>query len=320
MPVRVTEYLGHSTAQAGATITPATKGAQCPFANGVPCKKIENDGKPPVCSVRKHSRGMDGMLWIVCSKRLCASQHDISLSPYQSDMLFAIARLLYGDRITKGDILIKSEEQIKFRVPDAKPYRADFTFQISDPTKATLNGQPRFIVEMQGGGETSNTKLLTSGVVGAWETSAHRSNADLAKTATDVGTLETNAWRRQQEQLLVKGSAAKTTGNCGMALCIGQALYAYVVKKIDPAKIQGISKTPPHDAWSLAIIPIVETDANDPDGINVGDSLALKPDATKTLYLDYDEFVHLLVSQGGNSSEAFMGECLDLNGATHTIP
>lgn len=313
MAVKVSEYLGHSTEQSGASIRPVTGTPLCPFANGERCKKVVNDKKPPVCSVRKNSRGKNGLLWIVCSKRLCASQHNLTLSAYQSEMLFAVAKILYGNMISKADVLVKSEEQIKFRVADAKPYRADFTIQLTDPSKATLNGQEKFIVEMQGGGETSNTGQLTD-LINQWAAPGQPTNSTISSIAAKVGTLETNAWRRQQEQLLVKGSAAKNTGKCGIALCIGESLFNYIIKKIDPQKIQGIKKNPPAQAWSLAIIPVIEACTTDPAGIKVGDSLPLKPDITKTLYMDYDEFIHLLVSQGENSKEAFEGDCINLDG------
>lgn len=313
MAVKVAEYLGHNTEAPGATVAPVLDVKPCPFMNGELCKKLSNDKKPPICSVRKTARGRDGALWITCSKRLCASQHNISLSQYQSDMLFAIGKILFGDGISKSDVLIKSEEQISFLEPTAKPYRADFTMQLKDPVKSSIRGKNRFIVEMQGGGETSNTGKLTSQVE-AWSNLSSRTNADLTRPVKDVGTLETNAWRRQQEQLLVKGSSAKATGECGMALCIGQALYDYITKKIGAAKLQLYRNNPPQVAWSLAVIPIIEVVKTDPEGISVGDSLSLKPDKANTLYMDYDIFVGLLVAQGGDSGAAFSGNCLDLDG------
>lgn len=313
MAVKVAEYLGHHTEVSGATVSPATSIGICPFTDGEPCKKIANDKKPPVCSVRKTARGQDGALWITCSKRLCASQHSLSLSPYQSDMLFAIAKILFGDGVSKSDVLVKSEEQINFLVAEAKPYRADFTMQLKAPMKSSIKGKGRFIVEIQGGGETSNTGKLTSQIK-KWFDNAVRTNADLTVPIASVGTLETNAWRRQQEQLLVKGSSAKATGECGMALCVGETLFNYIVKKIGDARIQPYSHNPPTVAWSLAIIPFIEAKAADPEGIGIGDSLALKPDKAHTLYMDYDDFVRLLVAQGGDSAGAFNGDCLDLNG------
>lgn len=313
MAVKVAEYLGHNTEVPGATVTPVLDAQPCPFMNGELCKKITNDKKPPLCSVRKTARGQDGVLWITCSKRLCASQHSISLSQYQSDMLFAIGKILFGDGISKSDVLIKSEEQIAFLESTAKPYRADFTMQLKNPVKSSIRGHNRFIVEMQGGGETSNTGKLTAQIA-TWSSLQNRTNTDLTSPVKNVGTLETNAWRRQQEQLLVKGSSAKATGECGMALCIGQALYDYITKKIGAAKLLLSKNNPPQVAWSLAVIPIIEVSKTDPEGICVGDSISLKPDKANTLYMDYNSFVNLLVAQGGDSGGAFKGNCLDLNG------
>ena len=313
MAVKVAEYLGHNAEVPGATIAPVGDTQLCPFTNGDPCKKLANDRKPPVCSVRKTARGHAGTLWITCSKRLCASQHNISLSAYQSDMLFAIAKILFGSGVSKRDVLIKSEEQIAFLEAEAKPYRADFTMQLKPPAESSIKGKSKFIVEMQGGGETSNTGKLTAQIE-KWFDAPSRTNADLTEPVKDVGTLETNAWRRQQEQLLVKGSSAKATGECGMALCVGEALFDYIIKKIGKTRLYSFSNNPPQVAWSLAIIPIIEARDTDSEGISVGDSLALKPDREKALYMDYDNFVNLLVAQGGDSNMAFKGNCLDLNG------
>ena len=313
MAVKVTEYLGHNAEVPGATVTPVGTTQPCPFTNGDQCKKLANDKKPPVCSVRKTARGHAGTLWITCSKRLCASQHNISLSSYQSDMLFAIAKILFGSGVCKSDVLIKSEEQIAFLEEEAKPYRADFTMQLKPPAESSIKGKSKFIVEMQGGGETSNTGKLTAQIE-KWFDAPSRTNADLTEPVKDVGTLETNAWRRQQEQLLVKGSSAKATGECGMALCVGEALFDYIIKKIGKTRLYSFSNNPPQVAWSLAIIPIIEARDTDSEGISVGDSLALKPDREKVLYMDYDSFVNLLVAQGGDSTMAFKGNCLDLNG------
>ena len=311
MAVKVAEYFGHNAEVPGATVTPTRAVQPCPFTNGNPCKKLANDKKPPVCSVRK----MTGTLWITCSKRLCASQHNISLSSYQSDMLFAIAKILFGSGVSKSDVLIKSEEPIAFKEVAAKTYRADFTMQLKPPAESSIKGKSRFIVEMQGGGETSNTGKLTAQIE-KWFNAPCRTNADLTESVKDVGTLETNAWRRQQEQLLVKGSSAKNTeGGCGMALCVGEALFDYIIKRLGKTKLNAWSSNPPKSGWSLAIIPIIEVKENDPEGIYVGDSLALKPDREKVVYMDFDRFVNLLGDQGGDSSKAFTGNCLDLNGS-----
>lgn len=313
MSVAVAEYYGHRT-DATRNIVPETSvTALCPFMKDTPCKKLANDKKPPVCVVRKSTKAQPNAMWIACSKRLCASQRNASLSSYQKSMLLSIAQILFGSSITSADVCVKAEVPIKLRESSAKSYRADYIFALQDPSKKSTSGPIRLIVEMQGGGETSNTKLLTSLVID-WEKRATRTNAELQSPVKEVGTLETNAWRRQQEQFLVKGSAAKTTDQSyGIALCVGQTLFEYIVGKIGKRRLDSIRKVSP-DAWTLAIIPIIETTASDPQGIKVGNSIPLKPDAGNTLLLDYNEFVNILVGQGGNSKEAFSGEFMDLNG------
>lgn len=315
MGVLVAEYHGQRTEVSSPAVDRVTSAdTLCPFMKGTPCKKLLNDKKPPVCAVRKTSRGEKGKAWISCPKRLCASQSSLDLSDYQKEMLYAIAKVLYGDSISKTDLLVKSEVPIKLESKGSSSYRADYIFALKDKSKKTTNGPEKLIVEMQGGGETSNTGKITARV-NAWVNDVSQANSDLAGIESSVGTLETNAWRRQQEQFLVKGSAAKATAlTCGIALCIGESLYDYLVNKIGEKQIEG-NKIKASDTWTFAIIPIVETDPSDPSAVKINsDCIPFKPDAEKTLYFDYNRFVNLLTNQGAKSEAAFSGEYKDLAG------
>lgn len=309
MSVYVAEYFGHRTDSPNAIAPVTSPTALCPFMKDTPCKKIAHDKKPPVCILRKNTQTQKDIPWIVCSKRLCASQHDAALTTYQKEMLLSIAKILFGGTVTNADICAKAEVPIKLMSPSAKDYRADYVLALLDPTKKATNGPDKLIVEMQGGGETSNTGPLTVHV-NNWEAKKTHTNAELRLVFTKVGSIETNAWRRQQEQFLVKGSAAKATNSSyGIAFCVGQVLFDYIVNKIGRQQLAS-AKTQPNAAWTLAIIPVVE----DPMGFKVGDSIPLLPDAGKTLFLDYNQFVNLLITQGGYSIEAFTGHFTDLNG------
>lgn len=314
MGVYVAEYFGQRADIPGVLINPEqSEDALCPFMNGVQCKKLAHDKKPPVCAVRKTGSTQNGMLWISCSRRLCASERNVRLSDYQIEMLFSIAKVLYGNGVEKQDVCVKAEEPIQFKAPNTKPYRADYIFAIADPARKTTGGPSRLVVEMQGGGETSNTKLLTD-LVKRWENNPHRINALLTTEVKKVGTLETNAWRRQQEQFLVKGSAAKATdNNYGIAFCVGKSLFDYIENKIGRTRLASINRQP-DEAWTLAIVPIIETVTDDPDGIKTEHSIPLKPDLPNALFMDYNSFVNALVDQGGRSNDAFSGSFHRLDG------
>lgn len=303
MGVSVAEYLGQRTDVDNPVINPTLVKALCPFSSGNNCMKTGR-GKNPVCSVRKD----DGTYWIVCENRLCTTKKDLPLCPHQQGILLDIAKHIFSPTVTMDRIFIKREE--KLRVSGTTDYKADYVMTL-DSGLSPFPGPDRIILEMQGGGETSGTEKLTK-IVNLWKANPLRTNRDL-RTHSGANTLETNAWRRQQEQFIVKGNIAmQTWKGYGMAFCVGTLLYDYLSRKIDFTSLPDL-----HDHnWTLAIIGIKEDTSSPP----APGPVPLVVDETRLLYTNYQTFVHALINQGLPSPEAFKGDFISLNNTPHCIP
>lgn len=210
MAVSIAEYLGVRT-DMGHEIIPVQLGKKntpaCPFMNWH-CTKAYS-GNHPVCAVRNS----DGEVWIVCSHRLCSTNARIGgLTEHQKDILTSVAKTIYSD-ISSDDILYKQEAPIT--VSDTSVYHADYVMWRKSPNSSPYKPDRAVVLEMQGGGETSNTGEITRHI-DTWIQSEE--TIDLAKVV-GANPLVTNAWRRQQEQFLVKGNVAMLTGG-KMVFCI----------------------------------------------------------------------------------------------------
>lgn len=303
MGVSVAEYLGQRTDVVAPNIVPTTVSTPCPFSSGNNCMKT-GGGKNPICGVRKE----DGTYWIVCENRLCSTKKNIPLCAHQQQILLDIARHVFNPTVSMNDVAIKREE--KLRVSDTTEYKADYIMTINNG-HSPYSGPDRVILEMQGGGETSGTEKLTA-VVNAWKTNAHPTNA-LLSAPSGASTLETNAWRRQQEQFIVKGNIAMLTWKgYGMAFCVGTLLYDYLSRKIDFTTLPDLHN---HN-WTLALIGIKE-DTSRPA---VPGPIPLVVDDTRLLYTNYQTFVHALINQGMPSPDAFTGSFVTLNNTPVNIP
>lgn len=316
MGVSVAEYYGQRTDVETPVIQPAAippKKADranwegecptCPFTLGNPCKKM-NSGYEPVCSVRK----TDGTLWINCSDRLCATKKDLPLSPYQSNILLQVGKHIFSPDIQADDICIKREERLS--VIEGTNYNADYIITLREG-RSNYSGPDRLILEMQGGGETTNTGVLTSHVK-AWRRLAAYSNAFLNQD-TAASTLETNAWRRQQEQFIVKGNIAmKTWKGYGIAFCVGTLLYDYLMNKLASANLPDLREY----NWTLALIAFKE----DESAPVTSGPVPLVVDESRLLYTNYQTFVQALINQGEPSLDAFRGDFISLNNELVNIP
>ena len=164
---------------------------------------------------------------------------------------------------------------------------------------------------MQGGGETTNTGKLTQ-LVSEWEVNPNRTNEQL-RAPSEASTLETNAWRRQQEQFIVKGNIAmKTWKGYGIAFCVGTVLFDYLMNKLASANLPDLKDY----NWTLALIGIKEDSSL---GIQPG-PIPLCVDESRTLYTNYQTFVQALINQGEPSLEAFRGLFINLENEEVTIP
>ena len=303
MGVSVAEYFGQRTDIDNPIIEPMTEEAICPFSSGNTCKKLKSHN-PPVCSVRK----ADGTMWIVCSDRLCNTKKDIPLCAHQQSILLDIAKHLFGEGVTADQVCVKREERLN--VVEGTKYNADYIISLASG-RSDYSGPDRMVLEMQGGGETSNTGKITN-LLSSWAADENRTNAML-RSDTEASTLETNAWRRQQEQFIVKGNIAmKTWKGYGIAFCVGTILYDYLMNKLASANLPNLKEY----NWTLAIIAIKEDDS----APAAPGPIPIKVDESRMLFTNYQTFVQALINQGEPSLDAFRGEFINLNNEVVNIP
>ena len=297
LTVSAAEYLGQRTDISEPQITPqiSFSGQSCPFMDSA-CYKLRI-GLKPICSVRKP----DGTIWIVCKHRLCSTNKNIPLSSYQHNILLQVAQTIFNPTIPLDDILVKREEPMA--VVERSQYKADYIMMARKPDQ----GHPyRVVLEMQGGGETSNTGLLTKHI-SLWEGTQQPTNKLLRAPVDKVGTIETNAWRRQQEQFIVKGNIAMQTGG-GIAFCVGSLLYDYLWARVKNANLPILKE---HN-WTLALICFIEEE----DSSKAAGPLLLRIDQGRVIFTSYIHFVQTLISQGKPLTSIFSGSFETLSGNT----
>lgn len=311
MTASVAEYFGFRTDIDDVAISPISIPDRwekpsdiplCPFSGGNSCKKLKSKNEP-VCSVRDG----DGTLWIACSERLCTTKKDIPLCEHQVSILEDIARHIFDPRIAAEDVCVKRE--VSLNVVEGTRYHADYIITPVTGSSST-SGPDRLVLEMQGGGETSDTGKLTK-QVRAWKESGTRSNF-LLREQTSASPLVTNAWRRQQEQFLVKGNIAmKTWKGLGIAFCVGTLLYDYLMERLSSANLPDLKNY----NWTLALIAIKEDDSAPAKP----GPIPLMVDESRLLYTNYQTFVQALINQGEPSLDAFIGEFTNLRNDTFLI-
>jgi hypothetical protein len=244
----------------------------------------------------------------VCQNRLCSTKKDLPLCHYQSAILLDIARHVYAPTVGLDDVFVKREAPLQ--VSGEASYKADYIMTLKDGV-SRFPGPDRIILEMQGGGETSGTEKMTA-VVNDWKHAPTPTN-ELLRKSSGATPLETNAWRRQQEQFIVKGNIAMLTWKgYGIAFCVGTLLYDYLKAKIDFKTLPDLHT---HN-WTLALIGIKE-DTSQPC---VPGPVPLMVDEDRLLYTNYQTFVHALINQGLPSPDAFSGNFISLNNAPRCIP
>lgn len=318
MGTSVAEYLGMRTDIDDPVITPIvippkvggkvnwTEEAPCPvcpFTSNNPCKKLIS-GNEPVCSVRKS----DGTLWINCAERLCSTKKDLPLSQHQKDILLQAGKYIFSPDVTSDDICVKREARLS--VIEGTKYNADYIITLRQG-RSYYSGPDRLVLEMQGGGETSNTGVQTSHIQ-EWKTLQQPSN-EFLRRETKANPLETNAWRRRQEQFIVKGNIAmKTWKGYGIAFCVGTLLFDYLMNKLSTTNLPNLQEY----NWTLALITFKE-DVGHPA---VAGAIPLVVDEERLLYTNYQTFVQALINQGEPSLDAFRGSFIDLNNQAVTIP
>lgn len=269
----------------------------CPFRNG-DCLKLAK-GQVPVCSVKSPK---SGSLWIVCEHRLCASTPKTSpLTAYQISVLKHIIETVEPNLPSNVFPVVQREGKIR-RNPgsgNSDDSKADFLVHFVDNSGAI---DPRFrpiVLEMQGGGETSNTKTM-SNHVREWERG--KTGIKIDDPISKVSSIETNAWRRQQEQFLFKGSVA-TKSNARLVFAVGARLYDKLISNLTSAP----SPIPAAGGWTLAIIAFDEA-KNGQSAVGTAGSIQLAIDTSKTLFTDFGSFARALTDQGSFDPKLFQGE------------
>ena len=314
MAAKIAEYLGQRVDYDGKQIIPTkpNSDAMCPFMDR-PCDKV-NKSKPlkPVCSVRK----ADGSIWIVCEHRLCSTRkvksvivgnkkkkEDIGLVQHQVDILSKVASTIYPHGFKLDDIIIRREVTIPLEESNNN-YHADYIMR----NLAAGSKVDEILLEMQGGGETSSTGKITEHVT-LWEKEVPPTN-NFLRQPVQAGTIETNAWRRQQEQFLVKGNVVSQTGG-KITFAVGTLLYDYLEKRFRNANLRDLRK---HN-WTLCILAFKEDDSSQ---IKEG-AIPLTIDENRLLFTNYSTFVRFLTDQGGPAPQIFEGDFLSLTGKKVTI-
>lgn len=207
--------------------------------------------------------------------------------------------------VSPSDICVKREERLS--VIEGTTYNADYIMTLRQG-RSNYSGPDRLILEMQGGGETTNTGVQTNHIRD-WH---NQPTNEFLRRETSASTLETNAWRRQQEQFIVKGNIAmKTWKGYGIAFCVGTLLYDYLMNKLASANLPNL-----HDYnWTLALIAFKE-DTTYPA---VPGPIPLTVDEDRLLYTNYQTFVQALINQGEPTLPAFKGKFVNLDNEEITI-
>lgn len=285
MAVKIIEFLGmnaHDLSPSDSRL--ANK--FCPYM-GKTCKKIDRYGEQkPMCVVE--STG--GIPLIVCEHRLLSTDMQNPTS-YQRSRLVEIAEVIFENGIEPKDIEYKYEVTTKLR------QRADFVL------RDKRNGDA-CILEIQGGGETSSTKILSDHVT-KWENNEEvrldhfpvRVKKD-GKIATP-GLIPANAWRRLQEQLIVKGGICVSSKKRFVA-AMGKTIYLHLLRKLPSIESIKQQKT---NAWDCAFIPYE---------ILKGESINFYLDKDNILYLDLKELITRLIEYGERDDELFTTNMISL--------
>ena len=278
MAVKIIEFLGIN-AYGLKPSDPRLVNKLCPYMGKI-CKKIDRHGEQkPMCVVE--STG--GVPLIVCEHRLLSTDMK-NPTPYQRSRLLEISKVVFEDGIEAQDIEYRYEVTTRLR------QRADFIL------RDKRNGDA-CILEVQGGGETSSTRILTDHVT-RWENGEDVRLDDFPFRVTKNGQKATpglipaNAWRRLQEQLIVKGGICVSSEKKFVA-AMGKTIYLHLLGKLPLIESLKRQKS---GSWNCAFIPY---------GIRKGETIDFHLDAANILYLDLKELINRLIEYGVKDEELF---------------
>ena len=199
----------------------------------------------------------------------------------------------------------------------------DYVLHVA-PSAAYTSGPGRVILEVQGGGETSNTGTITR-YVEDWINHGTPKNAFLAQplntknlrahlgiTKVNVpGIIPNNAWKRQLDQILKKAVIANHFSGA-FALVCGDVLYDYIRRSIPV----GGAFFP---GWQVALIGVSEVPAVSP--VTPGSPLAIT-NVTKAVFMTFADFLAALQGFQVSTSipDPFNGNFDTLTNQKFTVP
>lgn len=267
MSVSIAEYLGQRVDVIAPRIRPSMVGAvgalvpTCPFSGGL-CSKL--DGRkpyPPVCSVRAN-----GELFVVCSDRLVPAKARVLTASHLALLGDVTSLLMPG----ADEALVGFRRQVGVTL-NRRMVFLDYVIALNDPD---YSGRRAVILEIQGGGETSNTGTISRHVQ-AWSADKGRTNAMLGEPLPRVGIIPNNAWKRQLEQIFRKAPLAGKFGGA-FGLVMGPKLFDYVHNAI------GLEGGWFPD-WEIALIEIKERTSLEPGPVPV--------ESGRAFFMKYSDFV-----------------------------
>jgi hypothetical protein len=278
MAVKIIELLSMNTHGLSPSDSRLTK-KFCPYI-GQTCKKINRElEQKPMYTVESSG----GVPLIVCEHRLLSTMMQNPTS-YQRSRLLEIAKVVFEDDIEPHNVEYKYEVTTKLR------QRANFIL------RDKRNGDA-CILEIQGGGETSSTKILSDHVT-KWENGEDVGLDNFPVRVTKSGRLATpglipaNAWRRLQEQIIVKGGICVSSDKKFVA-AIGNTIYLRLLEKLPLVETMKRLKS---GFWNCAFIPYQ---------ISKGEVIDFYIDVDNILYLDLKELITSLIEYGVRDDELF---------------
>lgn len=296
IPSTIAEYLGRRV-DAGEVIIPTHRNSAkipiCPFM-GQECSKLKSDDpKHPICSLRTK----DG-IYIVCSDRLIPARAK-TVTPEHKHILSKVSELVFPGSTT-AEVLYRRQAGLKIG-PRSNVY-LDYVLVHQ---KSGRQHRP-VILEVQGGGETSNTGTMTR-LVTSWANNQARTNKELAQPLYEVKTktghkpkkvyvngIPNNAWKRQLDQVLLKATIAESFGGA-FALACGSVLFDYLLRR-------GLTGTDWFDQWAVVIVELKEVPSTAPGAV---------PFTTgRAIFMSYSDFVESIQSYSlpDNLTSPFYGK------------
>lgn len=284
MAVKVAEYAGINIASS--LPEPYQEGDPvpiCPF-NGEDCHKIRRNEKP-VCSIWWNDR-----YWISCEHRLLSPKQSVPIThDHVSTRIAEVARLLWGDDIPLDQLAIARQLPILMS-------KADFVFAVN-PGWKVIALPLRYCMEVQGGGITQNTGVITRHLR-RWESNPEE--VDPSAELQGVRPDDLGVWKRLLEQLFTKGLAS-TKARQGIGCIVGDTLFEQIEGRIGWSDLES-----PEDGFvDFVVIPYKVKDAS-------ADPIEIEPDEERIIRTTFDAFVEQL-GQAGTSAD-FSGDYVTLEG------